>query len=115
MQDVGDWLRALRDRHGLSQSQLAYRASTSQQAISRIEAGQTSPSVALLERLAAACGEELQISSEPRGVPFEDRQLIESARESIEQRLERSFGWNHFASELAIAGAKARGELNQAV
>jgi transcriptional regulator with XRE-family HTH domain len=111
MTGAADWLSALRERHGLSQAQLAYRAGTSQQAVSRIEAGQSSPSIALLERLAAACGEELQITSEPRGVPFEDVQLIDSGRETIEQRLERSFAWNRFSSELMIAGAKVRGEL----
>jgi transcriptional regulator with XRE-family HTH domain len=51
--DVGGWVRALRERHRLTQGQLAHRAGTSQQAVSRIEAGEVSPSIAVLERLAA--------------------------------------------------------------
>jgi transcriptional regulator with XRE-family HTH domain len=105
---AADWVRELRDRHGLSQAQLAYRAGTSQQALSRIEARQSSPSIALLERLAAACGEELQLRSQPRSVPFDPEQLATEVSDPIEMRAERAFSWNLFAGELVIAGAKAR-------
>lgn len=108
MTGAADWVRELRDRHGLSQAQLAYRAGTSQQALSRIEAGRSSPSIALLERLAAACGEELQLRSQPRSVPFDPEQLATEVSDPIEIRAERAFSWNLFAGELVIAGAKAR-------
>jgi transcriptional regulator with XRE-family HTH domain len=45
----------------LSQTALAYRAGTTQQAISRIEHGLVSPTVEMLSRLAAACGDGLAL------------------------------------------------------
>jgi transcriptional regulator with XRE-family HTH domain len=98
----------MRERHGLSQTQLAYRAASTQQGISRIERGLVSPSVEMLDRLAAACGEQLHLDFQPRAVPFDDHQLAASARRSLAERLELADGWNEFAGEIAIAGAKAR-------
>lgn len=105
--DVGGWARALRERHGLTQGQLAYRAGTSQQAVSRIEAGHVSPSIALLERLAACCGEELVLDSRPREVPFDGAQLAEQASMSIAERLQLASSWNRLAGELTGIAAKA--------
>jgi transcriptional regulator with XRE-family HTH domain len=61
----GELLREARRRHGLTQKQLATRASTSQAAISRIERGVVSPSVAMLERLLWLIGKELQLATKP--------------------------------------------------
>lgn len=108
--DAGAWVRELRERHGLRQADLAYRAGTSQQALSRIEQGTVSPTVEMLARLAAACGEELVLGHRPRGVPFEHAQLTERARMPMSDRLSLSASWNEFAGEIALAGAKARGE-----
>src|SRR2546429_4911950 len=105
--DVGGWVRGLRERHGLSQAQLAYRAGTSQQAVSRIEAGEVSPSVALLERLAACCGEQLVLDSRTREVPFDDAQQAEQASMSIAERLRLASSWNRLAGELTGKAAKA--------
>jgi transcriptional regulator with XRE-family HTH domain len=93
-------VQALRARHGLSQAALAYRAGTTQQAISRIELGQVSPTVDMLARLAAACGEELVLDARPRGVPFDDAQLGEQARLGMSERLELASSWNRFAGEI---------------
>jgi transcriptional regulator with XRE-family HTH domain len=95
----------------LSQRQLAYRALTNQQAISRIERGTVSPTLEMLQRIATALGEELTLQLHPRQVPFEDAQLRASARRLPAERLELSLGWNEFAGEIAAAGARARGEL----
>jgi transcriptional regulator with XRE-family HTH domain len=105
--NAANWVRALRERHGLTQSQLAYRAGTSQQAISRIEAGHVSPSVDLIDRLAATCGEELVLDSRVREVPFEDAQLAEQASMPMPERLELASSWNRLAGELAGQAAKA--------
>jgi transcriptional regulator with XRE-family HTH domain len=59
MDDVAKLLRETRARHGLSQSRLARRAGTTQAVVSRIERGETSPSMATLRRLLAAMGWEL--------------------------------------------------------
>jgi transcriptional regulator with XRE-family HTH domain len=109
---AGKWTEQLRARHGLSQAQLAYRAGTSQQAISRVERGVVSPSIAFLERLAAVCGEELVLDAHAREVPFDPSQLDARRAMAPEERAELSFSWNKLAGELMLAGAKARGELS---
>jgi transcriptional regulator with XRE-family HTH domain len=106
--DAGPWLRELRARHGLSQGALASRAGTSQQALSKIENGVVSPSVETLARLVAAVGEELQIDSRTREIPFDDDQLAIAIASPMAERLERALSWNRFAGEIATAGARAR-------
>lgn len=106
--DASSWVSELRARHGLSQAQLAYRAGTNQQAISRIEQGRVSPTVEMLARLAAATGEELLLDWRSREVPFDADQLQAANASPIAERLERALSWNRFAGEVAAAGARAR-------
>ena len=61
---AGELLRVARRRHGLTQRQLAARARTSQAAISRIERGIVSPSVATLGTLLDLMGERLVLGAE---------------------------------------------------
>lgn len=61
MEMSGKLLRDLRRRHGLSQSRLARRAHTTQAVVSRIERGESSPTVDTLRRLLAAMGWELDV------------------------------------------------------
>lgn len=104
---ASELVRGLRERHGLSQAALAYRAGTTQQAISRIEQGKVSPTVDLLARLAVSCGEELTLDARPREVPFEDAQLAERQLMTIGDRLALSISWNRFAGEIAGKAAEA--------
>jgi transcriptional regulator with XRE-family HTH domain len=62
----GQLLREARRRHGVTQAQLAIRASTTQSAISRIERDQVSPSVATLRELLHLLGEDLVLVTESR-------------------------------------------------
>lgn len=62
---TGGMLRALRESAGMSQSELAKRAGTSQPAVARYEAGDVSPSVRTLERLVHATGNRLRMTVEP--------------------------------------------------
>jgi transcriptional regulator with XRE-family HTH domain len=62
----GQLLREARERHGVSQKQLAARASTTQSAISRIERDKVSPSVETLGELLYLLGEDLALGAEPR-------------------------------------------------
>lgn len=87
------WLTELRARHHLSQLALAYRAGTTQQAISRIEHGRVSPTVEMLERLAGAVGEELVLDARPREVPFDPNQLATASASPMAERLERALSW----------------------
>ena len=103
-------VRELRARHRLSQAALAYRAGTTQQAISRIEQGLVSPTIEMLTRLAGACGEELVLNARPRALPFEDAQLAEQAALEMRDRLELAISWDRFASEIAGKAVKALNE-----
>jgi transcriptional regulator with XRE-family HTH domain len=60
---AGELLREARRRHGLTQRQLAARARTSQAAISRLERGLVSPTVATLAELLDLMGEELALEA----------------------------------------------------
>lgn len=61
----GELLADVRKATGTSQATLAARAGTTQSAISRIESGNTSPSIRSLERLLALMGHRLVLASEP--------------------------------------------------
>jgi transcriptional regulator with XRE-family HTH domain len=63
MESLAPLVRRLRRSAGLSQRDLARRAATSQPAIARYERGAATPSWETLERLAAACGQRLQLST----------------------------------------------------
>jgi len=62
---VGSAVRAARRRAGVSQSELAARAGTSQPSIARLEKGLVSPTVITLDRIARALGTELVVDFEP--------------------------------------------------
>jgi transcriptional regulator with XRE-family HTH domain len=108
--DAAELVRELRERHMLSQAALAYRAGTTQQAISRIEKGLVSPTVEMLTRLAGACGEQLVLDAHLREVPFEDAQLAEQAALAMRDRLELAISWDRFAGEIAGKALKALNE-----
>ena len=55
-------IRALRERKGLSQRELAERVGTTQSAIARLEAGNISPSLPTLDKVARALGAEVSLS-----------------------------------------------------
>jgi len=55
-------IRALREKRGLSQRELAERLGTTQSAVARLEAGNISPSLPTLDKLADALGVELMVS-----------------------------------------------------
>lgn len=59
--DVGKVLRQARDEAGLSQRELAQRAGLTASTVSRYESGAQLPSVALLDRLLAGCGRDLEV------------------------------------------------------
>src|ERR671915_2271991 len=61
MVEVAAVIRRARARAGLSQTQLAARAGTSQPALARYESGATLPTLPTLERLLSACGRRLQV------------------------------------------------------
>jgi transcriptional regulator with XRE-family HTH domain len=104
----GQLLRARRRAHGLSQERLALRARTTQAAVSRIERGEVSPSLATLTGLLGALGEELGLSARATEVDWDRDHLDDMLRRTPEERLSLAIGWNRLAGELAQAGREAR-------
>lgn len=96
-------LREARARQGISQRQLALRAGTSQDAISRVERGVESPSLERLAHLLMALGERLELGTASPVEVYSD-----GARPSVRERLREAASWNLVAGELEIAGSRAR-------
>ena len=65
--ELAEAIRARREELGWSQRQLAERAGMTQPGVARFEAGGTTPTLPLLERLASALGLTLTISLAPGG------------------------------------------------
>jgi len=105
---VGDLVRSARERHGLSQRRLALRAGTDQAAISRLERGETSPTVETLERLLAAMGERLAVKPEPLERNYDPLHMRATLERSPEERLRLAISWNRLAGRLTEAGRQAR-------
>lgn len=104
--DAGGLIREARRSAGLTQTELARRAGTSQAAISRYESGTSSPSVATLQRLLAACGKHLRLDLDertPTGVGPIGR-TVRSRRRELRQTLA-----THGARNPRVFGSVARG------
>jgi transcriptional regulator with XRE-family HTH domain len=76
--ESGEIVKSARYRAGLSQAQLGIRSGLHRNLIGRWERGESSPSLATLQRLVAACGLELVIS-----LAEADRSLDELAEEQL--------------------------------
>lgn len=85
---AADLIREARRRAGLTQQQLAERASTTQSAVARWETGGTAPDFATVLRLVRLCGLDLEVSI----IDQDDSDLAQARRlEALTpgQRLER--------------------------
>ena len=120
MHDIssGAVVRQIRERAGLTQSELARRSGTSQPAIARLEAGQGSPTVATLQNLAKAAGFTLRLSLVPR-TPVDavlaayrrdiDTSLLRrNLALSVDQRIRELARLQAFDAEVRRAGREAR-------
>jgi transcriptional regulator with XRE-family HTH domain len=88
--DAATLLRLARRRHGVTQAQLAARARTSQAAISRIERGLVSPTVATLASLLDLLGERLVLTAEPVDYGHDRALLRENLERSPAERIDRA-------------------------
>jgi transcriptional regulator with XRE-family HTH domain len=67
--DVGKRVREIRNERSLSQDALAKRADVARTTVARLEAGEVSPTVSMLEKLANALGvEPEELIRDPLGV-----------------------------------------------
>jgi transcriptional regulator with XRE-family HTH domain len=85
---AGQLVREARERHGLTQKQLAIRARTSQAAISRIERGLVSPTVETLEKLLAMVNEELVLEARELDWGHDVTLLQQNLRRTPAERIE---------------------------
>lgn len=66
--ELGERVRELREERGWSQKELASRTGMSQPAVARFEAGGTTPTLAVLDRMARAFEMNLRIEITPDSV-----------------------------------------------
>jgi transcriptional regulator with XRE-family HTH domain len=104
---AGELLREVRLRHGLTQAQVAARARTSQAAISRIERGVVSPSVATLAQLVDLMGEELTLDARPIDYGIDRTLIQENLKRTPEERIDFMVSFSSFVREFQGA---ARGD-----
>jgi predicted transcriptional regulator len=104
----GELIRQTRRRKGLSQRRLARRAGTSQSAIARIERGEEEVTWPRLRSIILAMGEEPVLSSRPLHSRYDALEMVHLRGMSPAARLESGLNFSKFASELEIAGRKAR-------
>jgi predicted nucleotidyltransferase/DNA-binding XRE family transcriptional regulator len=106
--DAGALLVRVRRESGLTQTELARRAGTSQAMVARYETGAASPTVRTLARLLQAAGHSLVLSGpmvEPPGLPSPVATLLREHRAEIEAAA-KAVG----AENVRIFGSVARGE-----
>ena len=96
MANPGELVREARHRHGLTQQQLAMRARTSQAAISRIERGLVSPSVAMLTQLLDLMGEELVLEAHAIDYGHDRALLRENLARSASERIDHATAFANF-------------------
>ena len=66
--ELGLTVRTLREKRGLTQRELAQLAGMTQPAIARFEAGGTTPTLPVLDRIARALGMTLKVELKPTKV-----------------------------------------------
>lgn len=103
-------LRSTRERLGLSQRTLALRAGTTQAAISRIERGLVSPTLATLRELMLAMGEELVLSSRRLPTSWDPAHMASTLARTPDERLALALSWNRMSDRLAAAGRAVRSD-----
>jgi transcriptional regulator with XRE-family HTH domain len=106
MSSPGELLREARKRHGVTQAQLAARARTSQAAISRIERGLVSPSVATLEHLLEMLNEELVLDAREVDWGFDRTLIRENLKLTPEQRIANQARWSRGMNEIRRAARR---------
>jgi len=103
-------IRNARIRAGITQTELARRLGTTQSAVARLEAPDSNPTVATLERALTATGHRLLLAA-ARAEPGVDETLIANRlRLSPADRLRSFESFNREARKIMLAGQRARGE-----
>jgi transcriptional regulator with XRE-family HTH domain len=104
-------IRNARLSAGLTQTELAERLHTTQSSVARLESEISNPRVETVARALEACDRELLLDSRPRNSSIDETLVAGMLRMPPGQRiksLERSYA---NVREIALAGARSRGEL----
>lgn len=105
----GQLIRERRLAHGLTQAQLALRAGTTQTALSRLERGEVSPTVATVERILFVLGERVELGVTGLKGDHDEAHLAGLLARLPAERLQLAMSWNRLAGDVALAGRRARG------
>ena len=116
--NIGERLRALREKQGISQRELARRAQLTNGTLSNIEQGRVSPSICSLEKILGAFRMSLQefFSGESERLPFiyREEQLVHIHKNDTVYRIlplgERGQGGSYLAMQSYAPGAKVSSE-----
>ena len=103
-------IRTMRLRKGLSQRRLALRAGTSQSAIARIERGDEEVTWHRLRSIMLSMGEEPVLGSRPVAARYDPDDVLRDRALTPPARLANGIELNEFATEMALAGRRARSE-----
>jgi transcriptional regulator with XRE-family HTH domain len=107
MSTAGELIRETRASCGLSQERLARRARTTTRHVRRIEHGEVSPTVEMVERLLAAMGRQLSLSADVGPLDNRsDHELRHDARLSATERLAQAAALSRTLT--GVAGSAAR-------
>ncbi len=104
-------IRDARHGAGLTQATLARRLGTTQSAIARLERPGSNPTMSTVERVLGATGRRLELSTAPPRSSIDETLVAGMLRMTPEQRLKSFEGSYRSARAMALAGARARGEL----
>jgi transcriptional regulator with XRE-family HTH domain len=104
----GKLIRRRRLAHGLTQAQLALRVGTTQTALSRLERGDLSPTVATMQRILFVLGETCELDFRRLAGDHDRAHLNDLRARTPAERLELAMSWNRLAGEVAAAGRRAR-------
>jgi transcriptional regulator with XRE-family HTH domain len=108
---AADLIRETRGHAGLTQAELAERMSTSQAAIAQLEHPHSNPSVEKLERVLAAMGKRLRLETEPEPAGVDRTLLARQLKLPPAERLRQFEEGYEEVRKIALAGARARGEV----
>jgi transcriptional regulator with XRE-family HTH domain len=108
---VPELIRDSRRAAGLTQAELARRLGTTQSGIARLERIGSNPTVETLDRALNATGHRLALSAKPAKSSVDETLVASQLLTTPTERLESFESAYAGARELALAGARARGEL----
>jgi transcriptional regulator with XRE-family HTH domain len=108
--DAGPLIRSLRHQAGITQRQLAARMGTTQSAVATLERAGSNPTLRTLDDALDALGYQLTLAASPKPAGVDESLIRQQLELTPAERLKQLEAMAKQARELALAGARARGE-----